>query len=147
MKVGRRIAFDFGTVRIGVATSDLHGILASPLTTLTASDLDLKANILKILADVDPIYVIVGDPRHLSGRPSEKSASALEFMALLKTLTNVPIISIDERLTTVSAIKDLQGVGHNSKSVRTKVDEIAAVAILEMALQQEKSGHLPGIES
>jgi putative Holliday junction resolvase len=147
MKAGRRLAFDFGTVRIGVAASDFHGILASPLTTLSASDENLSQKILEIISEVEPIYLVVGDPKHLSGRSSEKSEAALEFIDLLKTLTDLPIYSIDERLTTVTALKDLQGSGHNAKSSREKVDAVAAVAILESALQQEKlSGDIQGLQ-
>jgi putative Holliday junction resolvase len=91
--------------------------------------------------------LVVGDPKHLSGRSSEKSEAALEFIDLLKTLTDLPIYSIDERLTTVTALKDLQGSGHNAKSSREKVDAVAAVAILESALQQEKlSGDIQGLQ-
>jgi putative Holliday junction resolvase len=147
MKAGRRLAFDFGTVRIGVAASDFHGILASPLTTLSASDEHLSQKILEIISEVEPIYLVVGDPKHLSGRSSEKSEAALEFIDLLKTLTDLPIYSIDERLTTVTALKDLQGSGHNAKSSREKVDAVAAVAILDSALQQEKlSGDIQGLK-
>jgi putative Holliday junction resolvase len=147
MKAGRRLAFDFGTVRIGVAASDFHGILASPLTTLNASDEHLSQKILEIISEVEPIYLVVGDPKHLSGRSSEKSEAALEFIDLLKTLTDLPIYSIDERLTTVTALKDLQGSGHNAKSSREKVDAVAAVAILDSALQQEKlSGDIQGLQ-
>ncbi len=147
MRAGRRLAFDFGTVRIGVAASDVHGILASPLQTLAATDEELSDKIAEIISDVDPIYLVVGDPKHLSGRSSEKSDAALEFIDLLKTLTDLPIYSIDERLTTVSALKDLHSSGRNAKSSRNKVDAIAAVAILESALQQEKlSGRIHGLQ-
>ena len=145
MRAGRRLAFDFGTVRIGVAVSDFHGILASPLLTLLADDLQLRERIAEVLSEIEPIYIVVGDPKHLSGQVSEKSQSALEFIGVLRTLTQIPIYSVDERLTTVTALKDLQGSGHNAKAARRKVDAIAAVAILESALQQEKlTGKIQG---
>ena len=147
MRSGRRIAFDFGSVRIGVAISDSSGILASPLMTLLAMDSELPAQLSELISQYDPIYLVVGNPRHLSGEQSVKSMSAQLFADVLATLTERPVLLVDERLTTVSAMKGLRATGHTEKSARAKIDEAAAVAILENALDQERiSGRVAGIE-
>lgn len=147
MRSGRRIAFDFGTVRIGVAISDSSGILASPLMTLQAMDPELSTHLSQLLAQYDPIYLVVGNPRHLSGEQGEKSESAQLFADSLRAMTDRPVLLIDERLTTVSAMKGLRATGHTEKSARSKIDEAAAVAILEQALDQERiSGTVAGLE-
>lgn len=147
MRSGRRIAFDFGTVRIGVAISDSSGILASPLMTLQAMDPELSTHLSQLLAQYDPIYLVVGNPRHLSGEQGEKSESAQLFADSLRALTDRPVLLIDERLTTVSAMKGLRATGHTEKSAKSKIDEAAAVAILEQALDQERiSGTVAGLE-
>jgi len=89
--------------------------------------------------EFEPIYIVVGDPKHMSGQTSEKSFAAQDFVDFLRKLTEVPIYSIDERLTTVTALKNLQNTGHDAKSAKNKVDAIAAVSILESALAQEKN--------
>lgn len=147
MRSGRRIAFDYGTVRIGVAISDSSGILASPLTTLLAMDPELSSQLSHLIAHYDPIYLVVGNPRQLSGEQGEKSKSAQLFAEVLMVMTARPVLLIDERLTTVSAMKGLRATGHTEKSARLKIDEAAAVAILEQALDQERiSGRVAGLE-
>jgi putative holliday junction resolvase len=69
MQRGRRIAFDYGDVRIGVAVSDPDSILCSPLTTLKATDKKLLAQILELINEIEPVQLFVGNPallvRHL----------------------------------------------------------------------------------
>ena len=146
MLMGRRLAFDYGDVRIGVAISDLGGILASPLTTLLAKSDSLEAQLHELILEYNPIYIVVGNPRHLSGKESTKGEVVKNFLNYLTTLTDVPLFSVDERLSTVSALKTLQASGINAKAAKSKVDEMAAVAILEQALDQERlTGRINGI--
>ena len=138
MKSGRRIAFDYGDVRIGVAISDISGVLATPLTTLLNEPSKLGSEILKIINEYEPIYLAVGQPKHLSGQPSAKEISVAGFVQQLRSLTEVPIYGIDERLTTVSANRTLREQGKDSRQARKSVDEVAAAAILESCLNQER---------
>ena len=70
MQRGRRIAFDYGDVRIGVAISDPDSILASPLTTLSSGDPKLFKQIAELITEHEPIAFYVGQPLHLSGQSS-----------------------------------------------------------------------------
>jgi putative Holliday junction resolvase len=138
MERGRRIAFDFGDVRIGVAVSDADSILSSPLITLKAADKTLLKQISQILSEVEPVAIYVGRPALLSGNDGAASDKALEFVALLATITQIPIEMIDERMSTVSAARKLREAGRNSKESKNAIDMAAAVAILDFALEIEK---------
>ena len=135
---GRRIAFDYGDVRIGVAVSDPDSILSSPLTTLKATDKCLLNQISAILADIEPVAIYVGRPALLSGNDGSATEKATQFGAVLSTITQVPIEMIDERMSTVSAARNLREAGRNAKDSKAAIDMAAAVAILDFALEIEK---------
>jgi putative holliday junction resolvase len=138
MKRGRRIAFDYGDVRIGVAVSDPDSILSSPLITLKATDKRLVKQISQILSDIEPVAIYVGRPALLSGLDGSATEKASEFVVLLATLTQVPIELIDERMSTISAARSLRDAGRNAKESKDAIDMAAAVAILDFALDIEK---------
>ena len=141
MQRGRRIAFDYGDVRIGVAISDLSGMLATPHGIILNQDgflNELKA----LVTEYEPIYFAVGMPKHLSGAKSQKMDSVKEFIEVLRSEFSLPIHEIDERLSTVSAARNLRASGKNSKESKSLIDAAAAATILEMALDQEKAGGL-----
>ena len=138
MQRGRRIAFDYGDVRIGLAVCDPDAILSSPVTTLNTSDSKLKVKISELFAEYEPIRIYVGKPTHMDGRDSQSSIKAGEFAVMLGELTNSPIELIDERLSTVTASKNMQDSGVKAKDARASIDQAAAVAILNFALEIEK---------
>lgn len=139
MQRGRRIAFDYGDVRIGVAICDPDAILCTPLTTLKATDKKLADAITAIIAEYEPIAIYVGKPSNMDGSAGASAQKAGAFSKLISTLTTVPVVQIDERLSTVSAAKSLQSSGVNAKAAKSRIDEMAAVAILEFALSIEKN--------
>ena len=138
MQRGRRIAFDYGDVRIGVAVSDPNSILSSPLTTLKATDKNLSSQISQIITEIEPVTIYVGRPALLSGNDGAATDKALEFAALLATITQVPVEMIDERMSTISAARNLREVGRSAKESKDAIDMAAAVAILEFAIDIEK---------
>jgi putative Holliday junction resolvase len=138
MERGRRIAFDYGDVRIGVAVSDPDSILSSPLTTLKATDKSLVKQIAQILVEIEPVAIYVGRPALLSGNDGAATEKALDFVEVLRTITLVPIELIDERMSTVSAARNLRDAGRNTRDSKAAIDMAAAVAILEFALELEK---------
>ena len=138
MQRGRRIAFDYGDVRIGVAVCDPDAILSSPVTTLNTSDSKLKVKISELFAEYEPIRIYVGKPTHMDGRDSQSSVKAGEFAVMLRELTHSPVELIDERLSTVTATKNMQDSGVKAKDARASIDQAAAVAILNFALEIEK---------
>ena len=138
MKRGRRIAFDYGDVRIGVAVSDPDSILSSPLTTLKATDKNLNQLISVIFSEIEPVAIYVGRPALLSGEDGAASEKAAKFAAELATITTIPIEMIDERMSTISAARNLRDAGRSAKDSKESIDMVAAVAILEFAIEIEK---------
>jgi len=137
--LGRRIGFDYGEKRIGVATSDNESILVSPHATIL-NDAQLKIKLSEILDEVQPIYVVVGDPKHLSGRESDKSRSAMAFALQIRKKYAGSIYLVDERYSTVSSNNKLKELGISERDGRSIIDQIAAISILEAALQNERAG-------
>jgi putative Holliday junction resolvase len=133
-------------VRIGVAATDPSGALASPVTVVRrdrqrGSDLDELAS---LIAERDTIEVVVGLPRTLRGRDSASTVDAREFAAALaQRVAPVPVRLVDERLTTVTAHRRMQAAGRGSRETRGVVDAVAAVVILEVALDEERRTGLP----
>ncbi len=139
MQRGRRIAFDYGDVRIGVAVSDPDSILCSPLTTLKATDKKLLAQILELINEIEPVQLFVGNPALLSGKDGQASEKALSFAQQLRTVTDLEVVMVDERMSTVSAARNLRESGKNSKESKESIDMAAAIAILEFGIELQKS--------
>jgi putative Holliday junction resolvase len=138
MQRGRRIAFDYGDVRIGVATSDADSIICSPLTTLKSSDNSLLKSIAEIFLEIQPIQIFVGRPALLSGKDGVATDKAVAFADVLRGITEIEVIMIDERLSTVSAARNLREAGKSAKDSKDSIDMAAAVGILEFAIDLEK---------
>ena len=138
MQRGRRIAFDYGDVRIGVATSDADSIICSPLTTLKSSDKSLLKSISEIFLEIQPIQIFVGRPAQLSGKDGAATEKAVAFADVLRGITEIEVIMIDERLSTVSAARSLREAGKSAKDSKDSIDMAAAVGILEFAIDLEK---------
>lgn len=139
MQRGRRLAFDFGDVRIGVAVSDQDSIMATPVETLLTKREDLWDRIFDLLAEYEPVHVYVGRPIHLSGKESDSTAKAELFASEFRERFDVNVTMIDERLSTVSAQRSMREAGLTARESKVAIDQAAAVAILEMALDLEKS--------
>ena len=137
-RIGRRIAFDYGDVRIGVAVCDRDGILATPLTTLQSKDPLIKKQIAELIDEYEPVKIYVGQPKLLSGEDGSAVAKVSVFTEMLTSNFDIPVILVDERLSTVSAARQLRESGINAKDARSVIDAAAAVAILEQGLANER---------
>ncbi len=141
------LGVDVGTVRVGVARSDPHGILATPLVTL-ARDVQDNQDILGLVALVrehEAVGIVVGLPRTLQGREGPSAAMARDYAeALRRALADVgetrPVELVDERLTTVSAQRKLARSGvRGSRAKRAVIDQAAAVELLQHWLDTARS--------
>lgn len=133
---GRVLGVDVGTVRVGLALSDLTGTIASPLETLRrakdGSDLDRLA---ALVVEHEVAEVVVGEPRHLSGASGASAQDASAYSeALAGRIADVPVYLIDERLSTVTAASHLRESGIDSRKQRPVIDQAAAVVILQQYL-------------
>ena len=145
MRLGVRLGIDVGDVRIGVAESDPSGSIATPVETVARGPGDLE-RLAAIVADRQPVEVIVGLPRSLSGAEGTAAVRVREYAAALAAaIEPVPLRLVDERLTTVTAERQLRDRGRKGTRRRAVVDQAAAVVILQYALDTEQSaGTVPG---
>ena len=147
MRHGVRLGIDVGKARVGVARSDSHGMLATPVETVTrdAGGVTDVARIAAICRELEPIEIVVGLPLALSGSHTASTNDAVEFAAALDRALDIPIRLVDERLSTVSAQSALRASGRKAKTQRPVIDQVAATIILQHALDTERaSGKPPG---
>jgi len=144
MRPGVRLGVDVGRARIGVARSDLHGLLATPVATLARRD-DYCASIRSVMQETGATEIIVGLPLSLSGAETASTTDAREVAVALARALGTPVRLVDERLTTVTAARSLREAGRTSRTSRPIVDQVAAVILLQHALDHERaSGRPPG---
>jgi putative holliday junction resolvase len=145
MRSGVRLGVDVGDVRIGVARSDPAGLVATPVETVRAGGAAL-ARILTLVAEHEAVEVVVGMPLSLSGKEGPAARKVRELAAeLAATVDPVPVRLCDERLSTVSAETVLRDQGRKGRKRRAVVDQVAAVVILQNALETERTtGRAPG---
>ncbi|MGV9315773.1 Holliday junction resolvase RuvX [Streptomyces sp. NPDC003691] len=149
MRRGRRLAIDVGDARIGVASCDPDGVLATPVETVPGRDVPAAHRRLRALVEeYEPIEVVVGLPRSLSGREGPAAGKVRTFAReMARGIAPVPVRLVDERMTTVTAGQGLRAAGVTSKKGRSFIDQAAAVVILQNALESERASGAPPGES
>jgi putative holliday junction resolvase len=145
MRSGVRLGVDVGKARVGIASSDRDGLLATPVATLARADADERA--FRILVEEFGVAeIVVGLPISLSGADTASTTDAREFAAAVAAWVEIPVRLVDERLSTVSAQRALRDSGRRTKGSRPVIDQVAAVIILQNALDSERSaGRPPGV--
>ncbi|SBS75108.1 Holliday junction resolvase RuvX [uncultured Microbacterium sp.] len=135
---GVRLGVDVGTARVGVARCDRDGLLAVPVETVPRTDA-AAARVAELAAEYDAFEILLGLPISLGGRETSSTADARAFAAAVGAASGLPIRLVDERLSTVSAHAALRDSGRTQKSSRRIVDQVAAVVLLQQAIDVEKS--------
>jgi putative Holliday junction resolvase len=155
VRTGVRVALDIGDARIGVASSDPHGILATPVETVRRGPGDLD-RIASLVADLEAFEIVIGLPRSLSGGEGPAAARIREVAAQVAAKvaeqvtdkdgnSGMAVRLVDERFTTVTAERMLRERGKKGSKRRAVVDQAAAVVILQHALDFEReTGNPPG---
>lgn len=143
MQRGRRMSFDVGSVRIGVAVCDPDGILATPLRRIERDGGELEA-LKSLLAEYEPVAIYVGLPINLEGKFTQSTYDAVYFAQDIESVTTTRVRMIDERLSTRSAQSSMRAAGHDTKSSKDWIDSASAVEILERALEILKNGREAG---
>lgn len=135
---GVRLGIDPGEARIGVASSDPHGILATPLETVARGRGDLD-RLAALVEEHDARLVYLGLPRSMSGGEGPSAGRVRAFARdLAARIDPVPVRLCDERLSTVTAEGQLRAQGRKGRKRRAVVDMAAAVVILQGALERER---------
>ena len=139
---GVRLGVDVGKARVGVARCDPDGMLAVPVETVPRNEASI-ARITALANEYDAFEVLVGLPVSLSGGDTASTADARGFAGELATATGRPVRLVDERLSTVSAHAALRESGRSQRSSRRIVDQVAAVVLLQQAIDVEKGTGTP----
>ncbi len=148
MRPGVRLGVDVGSVRVGLARSDRDGILATPLETVQVRPKSSEhfEQIVRNVEDLSVFEVIIGLPRSLSGREGSAADTVRAYaVEIARRVAPIPVRLVDERLSTVTAHQRLHEAGVKGRKHRPVVDQMAAVVILQSALDGERmSGRPPG---
>ncbi|MGF2948017.1 Holliday junction resolvase RuvX [Microbacterium alcoholitolerans] len=141
---GIRLGIDVGKARVGVSRCDPDGMLAVPVETVPRSETSVD-RIVELSAEWDPIEIVIGLPVNMRGEETLSTVDAREFAADVRRRTGRAVRMVDERLSTVSAHAALRSSGRSQKNSRSIVDQVAAVVLLQHAVDTEKStGHPAG---
>jgi putative Holliday junction resolvase len=104
--------------------------LASPQNAIAGGDESIPAA-LALLHEYEPCEIVVGLPSNLQGKDTASTENAREWARQLSLVSTIPIILIDERLTTVQAAGALRAGGLNSKEMRGRLDSASAAIFLQ----------------
>lgn len=140
---GARLGVDVGTARVGTAKSDPDGLLATPVETVPRAEGDPVARVIALADEYGVVEIVVGLPIALSGRETASTQDARGFAEDLASRTELPVRLVDERLSTVTAHAALRQSGRTPRGSRKIVDQVAAVVLLQQALDVEKQTGRP----
>lgn len=134
------VALDVGDVRIGVAKSDIMGILATPLEVIDRRKVKAVKRIEEILIQENTKSLVIGIPKSLDGTEKRQAEKVREFIEKInKSIEGLEIFEVDERLTTVSADRLLNETNKKGALEKRKVvDKVAAAIILQTFLDRKK---------
>ena len=142
----RFLGIDFGDVRIGLAVSDSSGTIARPLRTITPSgSLDeyvviIAREVTALASEVDGLdALVVGVPRSLDGTPHQQTTRTLAFVESLRKATALPVVTQDERLTSVEAEQRLAIREQDWRKRKKLLDAASAAVILQDYLDERRS--------
>lgn len=133
--INRILGLDFGRARIGVAISDELQMLAHPLETIPANE-EPASRVAEIVREKQVDHVVAGIPRQMNGQIGTAATEVLEFVDKLRAILPCPVVTWDERLTTVAAHRALRDAGKKTRDTRGYVDQVAAQMILQTYLDR-----------
>lgn len=129
---GTVLAFDYGEKRIGVAVGETMLKLAHPLTTIESSENAIKfAQIAALIQEWKPELLIVGLPAYLDGETHLMTQLSKKFAQRLEGRFNLPVMMVDERLSSAEAAQSLKAQGITGMQQKAMIDQVAAQTILQ----------------
>ncbi len=132
---GRCLGVDYGLARVGLAMSDPSRVIASPLSAVSTEDALYRVK--ATVEDDGVTEIVVGVPLHMNGSMSDMGREAIAFVAQLRAAVDVPVVTRDERLSTVEAERILNEIDSPSQRrhrAKGRVDSAAAAIILQSYL-------------
>jgi putative holliday junction resolvase len=131
----RILALDHGTVRIGVALSDELKMFASPLEFIPAEPPGgVMERLQRLVSERNVELIVIGMPRNMDGSYGPAAQKVREFVEQLRGAVKVPLVTWDERLSSVQAHRMLRQAGHKAKQQKGRVDASAAAILLQSYL-------------
>ena len=134
------MGLDYGRRRIGVAVTDPTGTIASPRTAVPNGDPPTRPPraLLDLVAELEPIRIVVGIPLRMDGTEGDMAREAREFGRELAARTGLPVIEWDERLTTTAAERELRlAAPKRLREQRGLADMVAAALLLRSYLERQ----------
>lgn len=137
--MGRILALDLGTRRIGLAVSDPLFFTAQGLPTLVRKNIrtDLE-ELARVVKEREVGEILMGDPRRMSGEQGRQSEWAREFAVRLEKRLFLPVVFWDERLTSREAERTLRGSGIAHGERKAAIDRLSAVILLQSYLDSRR---------
>lgn len=132
---GRCLGIDFGLARVGLAMSDPTRVISTPLPAVTTEEALYRVK--SIVEDDGVTEIVVGVPLHMNGSMSDMGREAMTFVAQIRAAVDVPVVTRDERLSTVEAERALNEVDSPTQRrnrAKGRVDSAAAAIILQSYL-------------
>jgi putative Holliday junction resolvase len=131
------LALDFGRARIGAAISDELQLLAHPLETIPANE-RAPSRVAEIVRERKVDHVVAGIPRQMNGQIGPAAAEVLQWVEKLRAILSCPVVTWDERLTTVAAHRALRDARRKTRQTRSYIDQVAAQMILQSYLDSRQ---------
>lgn len=133
------LALDIGEVRVGIAVSDASGSVAMPVKVLPAQEVLSCARTFRLLIeDYEPDVLVCGLPQTLAGEEGPQAARIRAAAERISRATNLPVAFTDERLSSREAKRVLREQGLTERSMRGKVDMVAASLFLQTWLDEQR---------
>lgn len=130
--MARILSIDYGKKRTGLAVSDPLQIIASSLATVDTGEL---IGYLKKYMQSEPVeLVLVGYPLNMDGSPTHATPLVEKFIGkFLNVFPTLPIVKIDERMSSRMASQAIAGMGLKKKDREEKalIDTVAATMMLQ----------------
>jgi len=136
----RVLGLDLGSRTCGIAVSDPMGMIARTVETFRFNDDDYDAacnRVVELCKELKVDEIVLGLPKHMNGDIGIRGEICLQFKSMLEDKTNLKVIMVDERLTTVAATKMLISADVSRKKRKKVVDQLAAVQILQGYLDRK----------
>lgn len=134
------LSVDYGDRRTGIAVCDKYEMLASPVCVITEWNKEVLAQkIVDIAAERNAEQIVIGLPKNMDGSKGFRADACEELGNVIVSLTEIPVVFWDERLTTVSAHRILNDNNVRGKKRKNVVDAVAAEIILQNYIDSRKN--------
>lgn len=139
-KTMRVMGLDIGSHTIGVAISDELKVTAQGLKTIRRKSMEEDlSEISNLISEFKIDKIVIGLPKNMDGTLGKQAKMVLQWIKKLRERINLPVVTWDERLTTMEASKVLLQADLSRKKRKRVIDKLSAILILQGYLNQEET--------